>query len=110
MTSIAITPELVDEHGLTPDEYAHILEIMGREPSITELGIWSVMWSEHCSYKNSRPVLKKLPTTGKQVLQGPGENAGVVDIGNGLACCFKSVCALQSDIAYLAQDRPAHNP
>ena len=89
MSEPKITPELVEEHGLTVEEWARILEIMGREPTLTELGIWSVMWSEHCSYKNSRPVLKKLPTTGKQVLQGPGENAGVVDIGNGLACCFK---------------------
>ncbi|MBN1517223.1 phosphoribosylformylglycinamidine synthase subunit PurL [Candidatus Sumerlaeota bacterium] len=89
MKAIAITPEIVAEHGLTPEEYEKLLEILGREPSITELGIFSVMWSEHCSYKNSRPVLKRFPTTGPQVLQGPGENAGVIDIGNGLACCFK---------------------
>jgi len=85
----AITPEMVAEHGLKPDEYKKLLEIMGREPSITELGIFSVMWSEHCSYKSSRIWLKTLPTTGPQVIQGPGENAGVVDIGDGDAVVFK---------------------
>jgi phosphoribosylformylglycinamidine synthase len=79
----------VAEHGLTAEEYERVLEIMGREPSITELGIFSVMWSEHCSYKSSRRWLKKLPTTGPQVIQGPGENAGVVDIGDGQAAVFK---------------------
>src|SRR5712672_895385 len=86
---IKITPELVAEHGLTPDEYARILKILGREPNLTELGVFSVMWSEHCSYKSSRIHLKRLPTQAPQVLQGPGENAGVVDIGDGLAAAFK---------------------
>ncbi|PWR25639.1 phosphoribosylformylglycinamidine synthase subunit PurL [Zavarzinia aquatilis] len=84
-----ITPEIVAEHGLAPDEYEHVLAIMGREPNLTELGIFSVMWSEHCSYKSSRIHLKKLPTKGPQVICGPGENAGVVDIGDGLAAIFK---------------------
>ncbi|MFZ2870129.1 phosphoribosylformylglycinamidine synthase subunit PurL [Zavarzinia sp.] len=84
-----ITPQIVAEHGLAPDEYEHVLAIMGREPNLTELGIFSVMWSEHCSYKSSRIHLKKLPTKGPQVICGPGENAGVVDIGDGLAAIFK---------------------
>jgi phosphoribosylformylglycinamidine synthase II len=84
-----ITPELVAEHGLTAEEYARVLAIMGRAPNITELGIFSVMWSEHCSYKTSKKWLRTLPTEGPQVIQGPGENAGVVDIGDGLACIFK---------------------
>jgi len=84
-----ITPEVIAEHGLTPEEYGRLLEILGREPSLTELGIFSVMWSEHCSYKSSRVWLGKLPTTGPQVIQGPGENAGVVDIGDGDAVVFK---------------------
>ncbi len=88
-TGSAITPELVAEHGLTTDEYDRLLEIIGREPSVTELGIFSVMWSEHCSYKSSRFWLKKLPTTGPQVICGPGENAGVVDLGDGDAAIFK---------------------
>jgi len=87
--SADITPEMVAEHGLTPDEYNRLLKILGREPSFTELGIFSVMWSEHCSYKSSRVWLSKLPTTGPQVIQGPGENAGVVDIGDGDAVVFK---------------------
>ena len=86
---MAITPELVAEHGLKAEEYERLLEIMGREPSLTELGIFSVMWSEHCSYKSSRFWLKKLPTTGPQVIQGPGENAGVVDLGDGDCAVFK---------------------
>src|SRR6201988_3917316 len=86
---IKVTPELVAEHGLTPDEYARILKILGREPNFTELGVFSVMWSEHCSYKSSRIHLKRLPTRAPQVLQGPGENAGVVDVGDGLAAAFK---------------------
>jgi len=86
---MTITPEIVAEHGLTPDEYQVILESMGREPNITELGIFSVMWSEHCSYKSSRVHLKKLPTSAPWVIQGPGENAGVIDIGNGQAAIFK---------------------
>jgi phosphoribosylformylglycinamidine synthase II len=85
----AITLELVKEHGLTPDEYEHIKRILDREPTFTELGIFSVMWSEHCSYKNSKKYLKRLPTKGPQVLQGPGENAGIVDVGDGLAVAFK---------------------
>jgi phosphoribosylformylglycinamidine synthase len=80
---------VLDRHGLKPDEYERIVRALGREPSMTELGIFSVMWSEHCSYKSSRIHLKKLPTTGPRVLQGPGENAGAVDIGDGLAAVFK---------------------
>lgn len=86
---IAITPELVKEHGLKPDEYQRILDLIGREPTLTELGIFSAMWNEHCSYKSSKKWLKKLPTTGERVLIGPGENAGVVDIGDGQAVVFK---------------------
>ena len=84
-----ITPEVVAEHGLKPDEYKRLLEILGREPLICELGIFSVMWSEHCSYKSSRVWLKTLPTSGPQVIQGPGENAGVVDLGDDDAVVFK---------------------
>src|ERR671917_445171 len=84
-----ITPEIIAEHGLSPEEYERVLHAMGREPNLTELGIFSVMWSEHCSYKSSRIHLRKLPTTGPQVIQGPGENAGVVDIGDGQAAIFK---------------------
>ena len=84
-----VTPEVVANHGITPDEYQKIVKILGREPNYTELGVFSVMWSEHCSYKSSRHLLKNLPTEGRYVLQGPGENAGVVDIGNGLAVAFK---------------------
>jgi phosphoribosylformylglycinamidine synthase len=79
----------LDRHGLTPEEYARIVKSLGREPSLTELGIFSVMWSEHCSYKSSRVHLRTLPTTGPRVLQGPGENAGAVDVGEGLAAVFK---------------------
>jgi phosphoribosylformylglycinamidine synthase subunit PurL len=85
----AVTPELVASHGLTADEYQKIVKALGREPNYTELGVFSVMWSEHCSYKSSRYYLKNLPTEGPHVLQGPGENAGVVDIGGGLAVAFK---------------------
>ena len=85
----AITPEIVAEHGLSPEEYERVVHAMGRLPNITELGIFSVMWSEHCSYKSSRIHLKKLPTTGAQVICGPGENAGVIDIGDGQAAIFK---------------------
>ncbi len=84
-----IEPELLQRHGLTRDEYDSIVRILGREPNLTELGIFSVMWSEHCSYKSSRVHLKTLPTEGPQVLQGPGENAGAIDIGDGLAAVFK---------------------
>jgi len=83
------TDEVLQRHGLTREEYQRILEMLGREPTLTELGIFSVMWSEHCSYKSSRVHLRTLPTTGKRVLQGPGENAGAVDIGDGLAAVFK---------------------
>jgi phosphoribosylformylglycinamidine synthase subunit PurL len=86
---MAIDQNVLDRHGLKPDEYARIVSFMGREPNLTELGIFSVMWSEHCSYKSSRVHLKTLPTQGPQVLQGPGENAGAVDIGEGLAAVFK---------------------
>ena len=90
MNEPAITPELVKEHGLTPDEYDMICHYLGRTPSFTELGVYSVMWSEHCSYKNSIVELKKLPNTGPQLLVGAGEeNAGLVDIGDGYACAFK---------------------
>jgi phosphoribosylformylglycinamidine synthase len=86
---MAIDAKLLEQHGLTPDEYARIEAFLGREPNITELGIFSVMWSEHCSYKSSRVHLRTLPTRGPQVLQGPGENAGAVYIGDGLAAVFK---------------------
>jgi phosphoribosylformylglycinamidine synthase subunit PurL len=84
-----ITPELIAAHGLKPDEYARILGLIGREPTYTELGIFSAMWNEHCSYKSSKKWLKTLPTTGPQVILGPGENAGVVDIGDGDCVVFK---------------------
>jgi phosphoribosylformylglycinamidine synthase subunit PurL len=84
-----ITPDLLARHNLTPDEYERIRKALGREPNLTELGLFSVMWSEHCSYKSSRIHLKTLPTQGRRVLQGPGENAGAVDIGDGLAAVFK---------------------
>jgi phosphoribosylformylglycinamidine synthase len=86
---IAITPELVAEHGLKPEEFQRLLALLGREPSFTELGIVSAMWNEHCSYKSSRIHLRTLPTKGACVIQGPGENAGVIDIGDGLAVVFK---------------------
>src|SRR6266404_8573236 len=90
ITPIAITPEMIREHGLTPEEFEKIRQLLGgREPTRTELGIFSVMWSEHCSYKSSRVHLKRLPTRSKLVVQGPGENAGIVDIGDGWACAFK---------------------
>jgi phosphoribosylformylglycinamidine synthase II len=86
----AFSPEILRQHGLTPDEYEKIKQLLGgREPTLTELGIFSVMWSEHCSYKSSRVHLKRLPTRSKIVLQGPGENAGIIDIGDGWACAFK---------------------
>jgi len=84
-----MTPALIAEHGLKPDEYERILKLIGREPSLTELGIFSAMWNEHCSYKSSKVHLRTLPTKGPHVIQGPGENAGVIDIGDGLACVFK---------------------
>ena len=87
--NIKITPELVAEHGLKADEYKRLLDLIGREPTLTELGIFSAMWNEHCSYKSSKVHLRTLPTKGPHVIQGPGENAGVIDIGDGLACVFK---------------------
>ena len=87
--AIAITPEMVAQHGLKPDEYQRILKLISRKPTLTELGIFSAMWNEHCSYKSSRLHLKGLPTKAPWVIQGPGENAGVIDIGDGLACVFK---------------------
>jgi len=84
-----ITPDLVAAHGLKPDEYERILALIGRAPSFTELGIFSAMWNEHCSYKSSRIHLRKLPTAAAWVIHGPGENAGVIDLGDGLACVFK---------------------
>ncbi len=89
MAQPAITPDVVEEHGFSEDEYTKILEIMGREPNFTELGVFSVMWSEHCSYKSSRVHLKRLPTDGPQVIVPPGENAGVVDIGDDWCVAFK---------------------
>jgi phosphoribosylformylglycinamidine synthase subunit PurL len=88
-TEIKVTPQTAAEHGLSPEEYARAQKILGRDPSFTELGIFSVMWSEHCSYKSSRVHLKRLPTRGTHVVQGPGENAGVVDIGDGMVAVFK---------------------
>src|ERR1700752_3804186 len=88
--TLTLTPQLMREHGLTPEEYAKIKSLLGgREPSLTELGIFSVMWSEHCSYKSSRVHLKRLATRSRRVVQGPGENAGIIDIGDGWACAFK---------------------
>jgi phosphoribosylformylglycinamidine synthase len=85
----AITSELLRDHGITPEEYQRIQKSLGRVPTLTELGIFSVMWSEHCSYKSSRVHLKRLPTRSRRVVQGPGENAGIIDIGDGWACAFK---------------------
>src|ERR1043166_3082839 len=84
-----ITPAVVAQHGLKPEEYERFLRLIGREPTITELGIVSAMWNEHCSYKSSKKWLRTLPTKGPKVIQGPGENAGVVDIGDGQAVIFK---------------------
>jgi len=86
---VAVTPELLAQHSITADEYNRILAALGRVPSLTELGIYSVMWSEHCSYKSSRVHLKRLPTKSELVVQGPGENAGIIDVGDGWACAFK---------------------
>ena len=85
-----ITPEVIEEHGITPEEYERILEVLGREPNFTELGIFSVMWSEHCSYKNTRLLLKTFPTQSPKVIVAAGEeNAGVIDMGDGLGVAFK---------------------
>src|SRR5438132_9877714 len=90
MTHESITAEMIKQHGLTPEEYERIKGILGREPSYTELGIFSVMWSEHCSYKNTRPLLKGFPTNAPKILVGAGEeNAGIIDVGDGLAIAFK---------------------
>ncbi|HTT20974.1 MAG TPA: AIR synthase related protein, partial [Candidatus Sulfotelmatobacter sp.] len=92
MTTAAldITPQVLRDHGLTSEEYERIKALLGRrDPTLTELGIFSVMWSEHCSYKSSRVHLKRLPTRSRRVVQGPGENAGIIDIGEGWACAFK---------------------
>jgi phosphoribosylformylglycinamidine synthase II len=86
---VTVTPELLAQHGITGDEYSRIQAALGRTPSLTELGIYSVMWSEHCSYKSSRVHLKRLPTKSDRVVQGPGENAGIIDVGDGWACAFK---------------------
>src|SRR2546428_5685363 len=86
---MAITPRIVAAHGLSQDEYARIRKVLGRDPNIVELGVFSAMWSEHCSYKSSRRLLRHLPTKGPRVLQGPGENAGVIDVGGGLAAALQ---------------------
>ena len=86
---IKINKDLIEEHGINEEEYQFILESLNREPSITELGIFSAMWSEHCSYKSSKTWLRKLPTKNSKVIQGPGENAGVIDLGDGDAAVFK---------------------
>src|SRR5919108_74762 len=84
-----INPQILEAHNLTSEEFARIKELLGREPNLVELGVFSVMWSEHCSYKSSRVHLKRLPTTGDRVIVPPGENAGVVDIGDGWCAAFK---------------------
>ena len=89
MTEPAITTEVIAAHGFTEEEYADVIRILNREPNFTEMGIFSAMWNEHCSYKSSKKWLRTLPTTGPQVICGPGENAGVVDIGDGQAVIFK---------------------
>src|SRR6201999_3411781 len=90
MPDPAITPALIKQHGLTPEEFERIKGILGREPNYTELGIFSVMWSEHCSYKNTRPLLRTFPTKSPRILVGAGEeNAGIIDVGDGLAIAFK---------------------
>src|SRR5262245_24489316 len=88
-TKASHSPELIAEHGFKGDEYQRLLQILGREPTLTELGIFSVMWSEHCSYKSSRRWLRELPTKGAVVIQGPGENAGVIDLGDGDCAVLK---------------------
>jgi phosphoribosylformylglycinamidine synthase II len=89
LESLSITPEVLAQHSITPEEYRRIVAALGRAPGLTELGIYSVMWSEHCSYKSSRVHLKRLPTRSERVVQGPGENAGIIDVGDGWACAFK---------------------
>src|ERR1700722_18331673 len=89
LESVSLTPELLAQHSITPEEYQLIVAALGRPPGLTELGIYSVMWSEHCSYKSSRVHLRRLPTQSARVVQGPGENAGIIDVGDGWACAFK---------------------
>src|ERR1700684_1304120 len=89
LESVPITPELLAQHSITPEEYQRIVAALGRTPGLTELGIYSVMWSAHCSYKSSRVHLRRLPTQSARVVQGPGENAGIIDVGDGWACAFK---------------------
>src|SRR6187200_649207 len=86
---VPITPEVIRQHKLSDEELARLKSALGRSPTYTELGVFSVMWSEHCSYKSSRLHLRRLPTKGPRVIQGPGENAGAVDIGDGLVVVFK---------------------
>src|SRR5208283_4155262 len=86
---VTVTSELLAQHSITAEEYSRILAALSRTPSLTELGIYSVMWSEHCSYKSSRVHLRRLPTRSDRVVQGPGENAGIIDVGDGWACAFK---------------------
>jgi len=88
-SSRMIDAKILEEHNLTEEEYQRLVHLIGREPNLTELGIFSLMWSEHCSYKSSKIHLQKLPTTGPHVIQGPGENAGIVDLGDDLAAVFK---------------------
>ena len=95
-----VTPEVLAQHGITPDEYRRIEDALGRTPSLTELGIFSVMWSEHCSYKSAAVHLKRLPTKSDRVVQGPGENAGIIDVGDGWACAFKIEIA-QPSFSYI---------
>jgi len=84
-----MTPKLIKDHGISETEYSKILEILGHPPNLTELGIFSAMWNEHCSYKSSKKWLRQLPTKGDKVICGPGENAGIIDIGDGEAAVFK---------------------
>jgi phosphoribosylformylglycinamidine (FGAM) synthase-like enzyme len=100
-----ITPEIVKQHGLTDEEYERIVRILGRYPTLTELGIFSVMWSEHCSYKSSKPHLRRLPTEGSKVIQGPGENAGIVDIGDDYAIAFKIESQIIPALSSLFRER-----
>ena len=88
---VTITPQMLAQHSITAEEYERILAALGRTPSLTEFGIYSVMWSEHCSYKSSRVHLKRLPTKSDRVVQGPGENAGIIDVGDGWACARAQV-------------------
>ncbi|MGE7414758.1 hypothetical protein ACQKLZ_10405, partial [Methylobacterium tarhaniae] len=104
---VSITPELVRQHGLTEDEYQRFVGLIGREPTITELGIVSAMWNEHCSYKSSRLHLKTLPTKAPWVIQGPGENAGVIDIGDMPQMPFKALHSLAGRICRPVPTRPA---